>query len=503
MSRGGHLRNLLLLLAGLLLLNALARRFTLRWDLTDDDRYTLSPSTQAVLDSLPEHVTITAWFTQEMPPDLALVRQDLKDMLVEYAARSHDQVEFSMVDPTGDEAAIRRAQQEGVRPLMAQTREKDKAANMQVFMGAVVRMAGRKAVIPVVQRGAALEWALTSAILEVQRTSKPTVGVMQGHGEPSTGALDQLSLGLDPTYMVEPTTIYEAYPINERFHALLLIDPVDSLPPGQLRRLEEYMAKGHGVVVAYSAVRSDLTKSAQVVQAHPSMAQWLYTQGVAINPYAVADQRCGQIKIMQAGIPQPISIDFPYYPVIQQYTDHPVANGMDLAMFQFASPLSWNGDTTLRFMPIALSGPNSGLTPTPFTIDPQHRWTAAELGAGPQVLAAAVERNIGGLSSRLVVFGNGTFCTGIQAGQPVELPSGNIDLMVNALDWVSHNTVMLELRGKETTYRPITMPEEGRRTALKWMNLLLPMALVGLAGLLHLLWRRRQRTQRTRPGHVR
>lgn len=499
MRTGIFIGRALLLAATLLLGNLLLERFPLRWDLTDDQRYTLSPATLAILDSLPETVTVTAWFSEDLPPDLAVVRQDLKDMLVEYSARSDDRVRFEMIDPGQDAQKLQQVRQEGVRPLMAQTREKDRTANMQVYMGAVVRMAGRKATIPVVQRGSALEWALTSAILEVQEVAKPTVGILQGHGEPATAALDQLTLGLDPTYLVEPTTIYEAYPINERFHALLIIDPVDSFPAAHLRRLEEYMAKGHGVVIAYSAVRSDLSSSDVVRPGDVSMAAWLHDHGVNVRPMAVADEQCGQIKLMQAGMPVPISIPFPYYPVIGAYTDHPVANGMELAMFQFASPLTWNGDSTYHFEPIARSSPRSGLSLAPFRIDPSKRWAPDELDQGPQVLAAAVE----GPASRFVVFGNGTFCTGIQAGQSVELPAGNIDLMVNALDWASGRTTLLTLRGKEVSYRPIQVPSDERRTWLKWSNLLVPMGLVLLWGAIHLLWRTRQRKQRMRPDHVR
>jgi phosphoribosylamine--glycine ligase len=55
------------------------------------------------------------------------------------------------------------------------------------------------------------------------------------------------------------------------------------------------------------------------------------------------------------------------------------------------------------------------------------------------------------------------------------------------------------LNGPEVSVFALT---DGQRTAIKWAMLLLPMLLVLVHGLIRLRWRRRQRDQRTRPGHV-
>lgn len=502
--RPRQLRDATLLLVCVVLLNALAQRVNWRWDLTEGGRYTLSPATLELLDTLPEAITVTGWFTEDLPPDLAVVRQDLKDMLVEYRARSGGRVDFEMIDPGAREGGVDQALNEGVRRLMATTRVKDQARNMPVFMGAVVRMAGRKAVIPVVQRGAALEWTLSSAIKEVSTTGKRTIGFLQGHGEPSTSAIDQLAVALSPSYLVEATAIYEQFPINDRFHSLVILDPVDSFPPTHLARISEYMARGHGVVVAYSTVRGDLSVSGTVTRNTSGLEHWLARQGVQMEMRLLADARCGQVQVMQAGMPVPVTINFPYQPLLQDFGAHPVTNGLDMALFQFATPLTCAPDSTHTCTPLLFSSDRSELVEAPFHIDLRREWTPADFTVGPQMLGAALEMSRPSADpSRLVVFGNGSFCTGIQGGKVVQLPPGNINLMVNAIDWVSHDTALLELRGKEAGHRPIEMPDEARRAWLKWMNLLLPMAVVLLLGAGRWWWRKRQRSARMAPGHVR
>lgn len=230
---------------------------------------------------------------------------------------------------------------------------------------------------------------------------------------------------------------------------------------------------------------------------------WLAKHGLRAGPGIVVDEHCGQVSVMQSAIQQPISMPFPYYPLIERFGDHPVGHGLDLVMFQFASPLAFIGDSTQRrWAPVLSSSPRSGVQQAPLTIDLRKAWGAADFTHGPQVLGAAVEAADTAMG-RLVVFTNGNFCTGDQGGQPIALPQGNLDLMVNATDWVTRNTALLSIRGKERNHRPITDPGDAQRSFLKWLNLLLPIAVVLTYGLVRAQWRRRQRKRRKAPEHVR
>lgn len=502
-TRTTSLIALLLLLAAIVLVNMLAQRYKFRLDLTGDKRYTLDKATLDLLHGLPETVTVTAYFTEELPPELAVVRQDFKDLLVEYAERSGGKLVFEFEDPGSSEAIKADAVRFGVRPLLAQTRTKDRSENIQVLMGAVVRMATQRAVIPALQEGPGMEWTLSSAIDQVVTVQKPLIGVLQGHQEPSLQALDELAVQLNAQYDVETTAIYDSFPMNERFASVLIIDPTDSFPAQHLKRLDEFMAKGHGVVLAYSAVATDLTVSPEAHMRDIGMSSWLAQHGLRIGPGIAVDEHCGQVGVTQSGVQTPISIQFPFYPLMDRFSAHPVARGLDLVMFQFASPITFIGDsTTTSYSPLLSTSPKSDVLPAPLLIDLRKTWSDADFPLGPQVLGAALERK-DSLGARLVVFSNGNFCTGDQGGRSVQLPKGNLDLMVNATDWVTHNTQLLSIRGKVKDYRPITDPGEAKRTWLKWLNLLLPIAVVLLYGLFRGQWRRSQRKHRMRPGHVR
>ena len=102
---------ILLIFGVVILLNLVGDRFFMRLDFTADRRYTLSEATRNILGSLKEPVTITAYFSEEMPQQFAQLRRDFREELVEYASRSNGKVVFDFVNPNADEASEQKAMQ--------------------------------------------------------------------------------------------------------------------------------------------------------------------------------------------------------------------------------------------------------------------------------------------------------------------------------------------------------------------------------------------------------
>ena len=93
MDRKKSLIPYILLVGGILvLINILANRYFFRLDFTEDKRYTLSKATKEILDNLEDPITITAYFSEGLPPNIDKTRVDFKDLLSEYASRSRGKV---------------------------------------------------------------------------------------------------------------------------------------------------------------------------------------------------------------------------------------------------------------------------------------------------------------------------------------------------------------------------------------------------------------------------
>ena len=77
---------LLAIIGIVVIVNILAVTFHGRFDATEDKEYTLSNATKNILRNLDDVVNITAYFSEDLPPEYAQVRKEFKDMVNEYAA---------------------------------------------------------------------------------------------------------------------------------------------------------------------------------------------------------------------------------------------------------------------------------------------------------------------------------------------------------------------------------------------------------------------------------
>ena len=90
MNNKKHLIYIALLIGIVILVNILSNRYFLRADFTSDNRYTLSKATKDIVRSIDEPVTVTAYFTGDLPPAIKQIRTEFKELLIEYANLSKE-----------------------------------------------------------------------------------------------------------------------------------------------------------------------------------------------------------------------------------------------------------------------------------------------------------------------------------------------------------------------------------------------------------------------------
>ena len=100
------------------------------------------------------------------------------------------------------------------------------------------------------------------------------------------------------------------------------------------------------------------------------------------------------------------------------------------------------------------------------------------MGSTP-VAVAATGKLSGNTNSKLVVIGSGKFIVNGSGQNMQKLQPDNVNLASNAIDWLSDDTGLVQLRTKGVTDRPIDPSlEDGTKTLLKYLNFLIPILLV-------------------------
>lgn len=485
MNRKKALLPYILLVFGILvLINILADRFFFRIDLTEDKRYTLSDATKNILYGLEDPVTITAYFSEGLPPNIDRTRIDFKDMLSEYATRSRGKIVYEFINPNKDPMTEQEAMQQGISPVVINVREKDQSVQKKAYIGAVLKYGEKTEVIPFIQPGSAMEYSLSSSLKKLTVSDKKLVGFIQGHGEPTLSMMPQAMQSLNILNMAEGVNLTDSTYLA-RYTTLVLIAPTDSIPQEHFQMFDDYLAQGGNMLVAINRVEGNLQQS-MGQEVNTGLETWLEGKNVTVNKDFIVDANCGSVNVVQQQGMFSFStqVQFPYLPVFTKFADHPVSSGLETVVMQFASSLEYTGDTLKKWTPLVFSSEKSGTQSAPVFFNIQKRWTDADFPMKNIVAAGLLEGKIAGQNdARLLVIGDGDFCVNGQGQQAQQLAPDNINLLVNAVDWMSDDTGLIALRTRGVTSRMLDQIEDGKKNFLKWLNVLLPVLLIIVYGL--------------------
>ena len=495
---------ILLIIGIVVVVNILAKEFYFRLDFTADRRYTLSQATKNILDDLEEPVTITAYFTEDVPSQFIKTREDFRELLVEYGNASDGNVVYEFIDPNKEQELERKAVEEGIMPSIVNVRERDQVSQKRVFFGAVIRLGEKKEIIPLIQPGTAMEYSLSSGIKKLTIKDKPVIAYVTGHGEPPQDNLQQAMELLDILYTVEDADLADPGIDLLKYSAMTIVAPTDTFPAAELAVLDNYLARGGKLVIAYNRVQGDF-RTVQGTALYTGLEDWLAEKGLMMENAFVVDANCGTVAVQQQSGRMNFTsqINFPYLPRITSFADHPVTKGLEEVMMPFASPIHFTGDTSLDFTPLAWSSSRSGTQSPPVFFDINKRWSENDFPLSNLNVAAVLSGKLSGdRQSAIVLVADGDFAVNGPGARAQQLQPDNINLLVNSIEWLSDQTGLIDLRTKAVTSRPLDQIEDSKKTLLKWLNFAIPIILVILYGIIRSQRRRKIRIKRMEEGYV-
>ncbi len=480
----------------LVVINLIGLNVFFRVDLTDDKVYSLSDASIELVENLEDPVTITAFFTEDLPAPYSSNRRYLKDKLDDYRAYGGRNVQYRFVDPGSDEERRQEAARLNIPPVQIQVIEEDNVQLKNAHMGLAIQYGGEREAIPVVQDLSTLEYDITSAIRRLTRDELPVVGFLSGHGEPNTFQdLQVLSEELRRNYEVRTVTVQDSV-LNPEPDVLMVIAPTDSLSDGALRSLDDYVMNGGRVAFLLNRVDANL-QMGQARELSVGVDPLLSAYGAGVNADLVMDEQSSSVTIQrqQGFFNLAQQIRYPFLPIATRFdSDHMMVNRLDEVLFYFVSSI----DTSVAVPdgvqrePLVFSSSRSGVQVGFFMIQPIQQ--QAQLSGGPYVLAAAYRGTfpsafVPGETSpptRIVVAGDGDFLNESILGR---IP-GNIEFGLNMVDWLAQDDAMLSIRAKDVSPRRLPDVSPGLRSWIKYANLIGPVLIILSIGVWR--WRRRK-----------
>lgn len=405
-----------------ILVNFMADRHHRRFDWTEAKEFSLSPQTLNVLKELKEPVKIIGFFD---PNNLYQQqrRQELEDLLKEYAYHS-DKISYEFVDPDA-------------QPLLARQYE-------VTTYGTLVFIRGDK----YQNQFATDEQDITSGILKVSQDEVKAIYFTTGHKEHDPDGFDeagysQLKDALeDQNYKVETlnlATITDTLPADTA--VVVIAGPQVPFEDKELETLKAYLSLGGKALILGDPNETDplgdlLTRWGIRLRNDLVIDPIYAFFGDVVSPL-VTEYRFSQITKDLGGL----MTYFRLVCSVEQLEDKP--EGVIITPLIETSDESW-GETDLRNLQ-------------------QIRYDEGADVKGPLTIAATVEENLA--ETRLVVVGDSDLVSnGILTSVR---GTGNLDLILNAINWLAEEEELIAIGPKTRQPRPILLtPSQARFIAV-------------------------------------
>ena len=432
---------ILLFVSILAIVNFLAARHSIRWDLSENQNFSLAPQTYRVLRNLPREVLVTV-FTREKDPGY----QSYKERLDSYRQAS-PKITVEFVDP---ERQPKIAQNYGIN-----------RTDTAVFesAGHTVRVTSPS------------EVELTGALIRVTQDRQKQVLFLEGHGEPSLDDRERTGLSvakdilLKQGYNVGTLSLLKEAAVPDQTAILVVAGPRRPVTTEEQERIHTYVEKGgHLLLLIDPDTQAGL---------NPLLTQW----GLGVGPGFLVDL---QDRLAQGDLTSLL---------VRTFTEHEITQDLSAAvLFPLARHITFDEQTgkAWDYVPLARTSPNS--------------WAETDIKGrvvnldekkdikGPLPMAAAISPKVppeeGKPRPAVVVIGNSTFATNAFMNFP-----GNSDFFLHTAAWLAEERNMMSLVPKDSALRPFTPNPLQERALLYLQVILLPVAMF-VAGIL--VWRKRR-----------
>ena len=532
-----------------------------RFDLTSEKRYTLASSTRQLLAKLDDQVYLKVYLSGDFNPAFTRLKNESREILDEFRAYSNNQVQYEFITPgdgmTREETNSLEKQlyDKGLMPEDVTTRGKDKTTQARIWPGAIISYKGKESVWQIFSRQTPgiesetsvnnsveeLEYSLTNAIRKLQRTKKPEVTFLQGHGEADTLKQYSFMYALSEYYRVNTLQIAKGHELSAlKGTDLLVITQPDSIfPDRDLYVIDQYIMNGGKVLWLIDPVQTNTDSLRQGytmgLNRPLGIEEMLYKYGVRLNSELVMDLQCGYYNInvgYQNGQPRFQLFPWLYTPLILPASNHPIVKNLDLIKFDFASTLDTiTSAHGIKKTILLSSSKNTKTVPTPARIYlsmVKIRQRESQFKNSYQPMACLLEGEFNsfvenrlpaallndtafkhidhGKNTKMIVVADGDVALNdINKSTRQVFPLGfdrntrqnfaNKTFLLNCVNYLLDDEGMLQLRSREVKLRLLDKKKISlQKHKWQFINVALPLLLVLLFGVLQYYLRKRRFT---------
>lgn len=312
---------------------------------------------------------------------------------------------------------------------------------------------------------------------------------------------------------------------------LIVCKPEQDYSLPELYLIDQFLMKGGKILWMIDPIQAEIDSfenNSQIIAMSKELENIessLFKYGIKLENTLLADALSNAIPIPVGGRPE--LIDFQYFPVFTSAgLTHPITKNLGLVWSQFASTIQVKGTDSLQLTPLLTSSPNTKIITPPARIDLQSVYMQSKddnykntLRGGTQLSGVMVEGEflspflyqrkftelpfINRGKSKMIVLADGDIARNATSKKGMIFPTGydrftrntfaNKTFLLNCIDYLIDDNGLIEIRAKEKVVRLLDKEKiRQEKSFYQWLNMLAPLLVVLLFGLINGWVRRRK-----------
>lgn len=549
------LESILYFLIGLFVIivtNQLSARLFYRFDLTEEKRYTISQASINILKNLNETVYVDVYLEGELPAGVKRLQKSIKETLDEFKVYAGSNLQFRFINPST--ASGQKARQEfyenlikkGIQATNLYNNVDGKRTQTLVFPGAILTygtketgvtfLKGNKASSPQEQLNQSIEgveYELSSAIKSLTENKTKRIALLKGHGELDTLQIAGLTSELMNKYKVFHVHLTKRLNLLG-FDAIVLAKPKELFSETDKYKIDQFIMRGGKAMFLIDALRVNMDSAGNennlALSFETGLEDLFFKYGFRINKDLILDLNAAPYPVVVGNMgdnPQIILLPWPFFPIINEFTNHPSVRNLDAIVTRFISTIDTLKADGIRKIPLMNTSQYSKVLNSPVRVSVRELKKDINpefFNSGPQTTAWLYEGKFtslyknrflpgnaeksdfiaNGNPAKILIVSDGDLARNDinpKTGQPLELGFdqftetrfANADFLANVMTYMVEEDGIINTRSKEIKIRPLdSVKLKEQKLTLQLINLVLPILIIIIFGIIKFIMRKRK-----------
>ena len=541
---------------GIILINIIGSYFYKRFDLTQDQRYTLSNAAKETIATINIPIFIDVFLEGDLPSEFKRLQIETKQLLEEFEAYNPN-VKFKFVNTSEEKGAIESLVKFGAKPAQIEIKQNGKTSIQQFFPWAIASFNGNYIKIPLLknQLGVSseerinnsvqnLEYAFADGFNQLIQLKKRKIAVLKGNGELEDKYVADFFATLRDYYYIAAFTLdsvaekpKKTLAQIKQFDLLVIANPTEQFTEEEKYILDQYVMSGGAslwLVDAVELVNDSVSGNNFAFGKDLNLTDFFFKYGIRINPNLVKDLYSAPILLATGNERDSQYNKYPwlYSPLSNNRLSHPIVTNIEAVKFDYASSIDTLPNSVKKTILLSSSQVSKIVgMPKEINITKEINKNLTIINDGPSPeefntgeipLAVLLEGSFNSVYSnrikpfkivnnlersketKMVVISDGSIIKNqFQGNRPLELGFdkwtntlyGNKEFLLNTVNYLLDDTGLINIRSKEISVAfldPVKVAKN--RFFWQWVNLLLPLNLICLFGLVFNYLRKKKYT---------